>query len=109
MAADLSLKNNKIASFLEGKTNVFPTPEFMYVHSYRPHPNFLSEIEIMIRKADLHLQKNPRKAGVIAKLESLARRFAETLGDMTEDRARELLLLIREIYQICKNLPLEER
>lgn len=101
----LTLDNPIIKSYLEGKTDAAPVSEFLYVHSYRPQPNFLSEIESIIKQAEAHLLANPRKSGVSQKLDSLARKIAESLGEMNETRAAILLELIRDVYQICNRLP----
>lgn len=108
MATDLTLNNSKISDFLNGKSLTAPVPEFMYVHSFRPQPNFLTQIEVIIRKADVYFQKNPRKAGAFSKLETLARKLAESLGEMDEQRASTVLFILRDIYQLCSKLPLDQ-
>lgn len=107
MSTNLTLSNDKILSFFEGRSDLAPVAEFMYVHSYRPMPNFMNEIEALINKADLYLQRNPSKTATVSKLLNLSEQFGATLGEMDERRALDLLFILRQIYQLCNTLPLK--
>lgn len=107
MATDLTLSNPKIVSYLTGKSDLAPVGEFLYIHTHPMVRNFLSEIEVLINKANAHLAENPQKKGVAVKFKVLGQQLGSQLSSpITEDTAPEILNTVKAIYQICEALPL---
>lgn len=101
---DFSLNNPKIKAYLEGKSELIPAGELLYVHTHFLEHNFLSEIEVMINVAGETLAKSKNKAGVGIKLKSAAERYALLVNNVSEETAPELMACLRDIYQLCKVL-----
>lgn len=100
----LTFDNHRVQSFFSNKNNDPPVAELLYIHSHPNVANFVSELEILIGKANIHLKEHPRKAGVVQKLAGMTEKFGAALGEMNEERATRILFLMRDIYTICDPL-----
>lgn len=98
---DFSLDNPLIKGYFEGTSTYVPSGEFLYVHTHYVEHNFLSQIETQILVASAVLAENPRKKGVAQKLLSLAERLSTHMNKIDDASAKEILPLLREIYELC--------
>lgn len=99
---DLSFSNQKILDYFEGKNEVLPVGELLYIHTHFIEKNFLSELEIMIAMAGEVFLTDKRKAGVGQKMSSVAERLAVMIHDINEETAKNILPLLRQLYGYCK-------
>lgn len=107
MATDLTLSNPKILAYLAGKSDLAPVGEFLYIHTHPMVKNFLSEIEVLINKANAHLAANPQKKGIAAKFKILGQQLGPQLSQpVSEETAPAVLATVKALYQICEGLPL---
>lgn len=104
MPVSLTLANPKIKNYLEGKSTMAPVGELIYVHQHPKVENFLSEVEVIINYAALHLQSNPQKAGIAQKIARAGQEFATKCNDIREETALGILESLRTLYQLCVGL-----
>lgn len=98
----LTLDNPNVYAFMNNKTNLPPVAEFMYIHTHPGSANFVTQLEVMIGRAETHLADNPKKAGVAQKLKSKLEELAPLMGEITRDSAGRILFILRDIYVICQ-------
>lgn len=106
---DLTLTNPAIKAYFERTSEDIPIGEFIYVHTHFLEQNFLSDIEVLLNKATLKLNSDPKVAAanssVILKLAEYAQNYAlqcNVINDNIEEAAKEMLINLREIYTLCK-------
>jgi len=105
---DLSLSNPLILDYFEGKSEVLPVGELLYIHTHYVEHNFLSQIENQILVVAGILNEKPKKKGVAIKLVGLAEKFTTKVNKIDAKSAPEILAILREIYGICKRIIEQE-
>ena len=106
MVSFLIEENEQIRKFFEGDDSCIPISEYMYLHT-RPllRPTFLTQINDVGELLEVKLTGKKPGQGVIDKLSALAIRMGKNMeGDITEDKAREILLALREYYNLAQDL-----
>lgn len=102
---DFSFKNQQILNYFEGSDEYVPSSELIFIHSHPlVKPNFLDEMEAMILKTSLVIQKRNIRGVVIDKLSNLAMKFGAELPTITQENAPTILSHLRGIYKICDSL-----
>ena len=102
---DFSLKNTKIKSFFGGDDSFPPVSELLYLHTHPLiRPNFLTEIENLVKEAEEYLIANKITGSITKELEEIAINIGTKLPELTEENSLELLKEIRKLYILCKNL-----
>lgn len=98
---DMTLHNPKILAFFDGTSEIKPIGEFMYVHTHPKVRNFMSEIEGLVNFTSSYIQANPGKTHLAHRLLYLAEQYSSHISDVTEASAGHMLVVLKEIYQIC--------
>lgn len=76
----------------------------MYIHSHPMIQNFLSEIEILINQTALTIKMDPRKRGAADRIAGFTRRYAELLNEVNEESAKQILPILRDVFQLCMRI-----
>lgn len=102
---DLSLDSPRIKAYFNGSNSYVPTSELLYVHTHPLiSPNFLSDLEAVILKAAVEIQRRNITGAPIDKITELTRSIGKALPSLTQDNAASLLGLLREVYVKCNQL-----
>lgn len=103
MISFLFEENEGIQNFFDGDDTYTPTSEFMYLHE-RPllRPNFMTQIDDLVRQASIKIGKHKLTGKPIDQLIEYAVEMGQQLdGDMTEDKAKAILIAMRKLRNLC--------
>lgn len=76
----------------------------MHVHTHFIQHNFLSEIEVMINRAAQVLDKSTSHNAQLDRLAKAAERLALKLNRVDKETAPDILLSLKEVYELCKKV-----
>ena len=100
-------ENEGIRKFMEGDDSYVPINEYKYLHD-RPliRPTFLTQIDDLVARVANKVEVNRLKSGLpIENLTKLAITIGQNLdGELTDDKARNILLSLRSMHKICSEL-----
>lgn len=102
---DFTLSNNNILDFFTGKSDTAPVNEFKYLHSHPMiRPNFLTEIEDLLKQACEKLQgANLNQDAFIPLLSEHGRILGTNIEDF-EGKAETILNSMKVLYQFSKQV-----
>lgn len=110
MISFLIENNKKIRDFLEGDDSCIPISEYRYLHD-RPlvRPSFLTEIDQSVQDAGTKMISAKFPLAVAKKYADELGKHAITLGknlegDMTDEKAKTILLALREVYRLSQKI-----
>ena len=107
MLYDLTMNNPDIKRYFSGENSYIPTSELLYIHT---HPlikdNFVHEINMEINRAGKKLVDNkvPANSKIVIDIYDLTLRLGESMGTLEPENPKEVLRILREIYQLCKTI-----
>jgi hypothetical protein len=97
--------NDNLNRFFNQDDSHIPIAEFMYVHTH-PFitPNFLSEIEAISTEAFMLVITKNLRGKLIDDLERIGVTLGKNICEVNEESSREILLVLRELYILSKNI-----
>lgn len=106
MAYDFSLSNPELKAWFTSGTGPTPVREFIYLHEHPlVRPNFISEIEVLIHDAGLHIQARNISGAIVQRLVDAAEKFSGALKayllGRSDEAATGVVEALREVYKIC--------
>jgi hypothetical protein len=102
---DFTFSNPLIQKYFEGDDSYIPSAELVYLHE---HPlitqSFLVEMETLINKASLHIQKKNIVGTLANKFINSAIKLGAELPTVSQQNAPIILSELRTVYSLCKSL-----
>ena len=110
MSFSFRIKDNTIIRdflLIEGKSP--PVSEYLYLHEHPLlRPNFLTEIDDLVKETGELIISRKVSGAPIEKLSALVIRIGSKVDlKMNEDQAKEVLLALKEVYQLCLKLKMD--
>jgi hypothetical protein len=99
-------ENEGIRKFLEGDDACIPISEYRYLHD-RPllRPNFLTEINDLVDRVGGKVQHKASKQKLATVLTEEAIKLGRYLdGELSDDKIKEILLIVRNLYTYCSDI-----
>lgn len=102
---DFTFNNPLIRKYFEGDDSYVPSAELVYLHE---HPlitqSFLVEMEVLINKTALHIQKKNVVGNLTNKFINAAINLGAELPTVNQQNAPIILAELRTVYKLCNSL-----
>lgn len=98
-------ENENLNNFFNKDSDFVPVAEFMYIHSHPLiRPNFLTEITDKSTEAMEIILDRGIKGKTIEDLERVGVILGENILDVTEEKAKTIMLVLRDLYKLSNTI-----